>query len=135
MDTGFTKEELRTIDTLVTVFVMEYPTLTEDERVKRDEAEAATSVGGVPAVRHDNRPPAWSCDDHLALKVIRKLIADGFAVSMYGHAYGWTITLTYPATPKKGAEFLEHHASAGRMSLAICLASLNAVGIPRIPAS
>lgn len=123
MDTGFTKEELRTIDALVTVFVMEYPVVLE---VPELEEPGASGAPDVSALKTSKRSPPWSCDESLAMKVVKTLIAEGFLATMQGHEKGWTVSLIRDNS-------LDHCASAATLPLAICLASLRTVGIDRLP--
>lgn len=121
---GFTREELRKIDALVSLFVMEYPTLTNPVQGGSQDPNA---LEHLPSSQ--NYPP-WSCDEALALTVVRYMVDEGFVATLTQRPEGgWTVCLSYG----RGVEIIEHRAVSRLLSLAVCLASLQAVGISRLP--
>lgn len=87
-------------------------------------------LGVYPEVLLERGIPHWSCEDSLSLGILRHLMDEGFLVAVQGHSGGWLVSLAYPAFGKQN--IVEHHASSSSLSVAICLAALQAVGITEI---
>lgn len=116
----YSKKELQTLDALVTQFVMDYPVYT-NAAVEAARQGQPTLIPPTTSLAKLQRPAPWTCDQSLAMSVVAHLLKQGFKVKMLGEEAGWQVAFIIG--------HVEHQAFATKLSVAICIASLFAVGI------
>jgi len=107
-------KDYKKLNAMVAKYVMELPC------VSPSEVEAKESAG--EGVSHLQDPPNYSFDSGLALSIIENMYERGFLTIVERWREGWSVSMV------KGGQSIKTYTKS-KLALAVCLSSLDAVGI------